>query len=364
MTGPAYNKQYYPFLDGFRALAISWVILHHIFYFFDMYSLTGNSYWAWGRLAYLGFLGVDVFFVISGFLITGLLVEDKNSQIRILRFYLRRCFKIIPHYYLIILAGLILFWTIPAESKKNLDYFPGHLVLLQNYSGSVPLLAHTWSIAVEEHFYLIYPLLIALIFFLKKEAQQRRKWLTGALLLLIISGNFLRYYFFKDVHSLNNPGVWQVTHVRFDALIFGCLLRVWENALSFNKSSHNRLLAVLFFALGFALFLSFFFRFNKVGWTDYTLVYLATGAMFVSALKRFHPLIVLTENTFLRWIGKNSYGIYLWHYPIIVAFRNLFMSLGMPWGVVSYVSCSIFLGVLTTRTVERYFLNLRKSLVP
>src|SRR3989338_3237555 len=364
MTSPTHDKQYYPFLDGFRALAIFLVILHHVFYFFDMYSLAGNSYWIWKKLAYLGFLGVDVFFVISGFLITGLLIEDKNSQIRVPRFYLRRCFKIIPQYYLIILAGLVLSWTIPAEIKKNLYYFPEYLVLLQNYSGSVPLLAHTWSIAIEEHFYLIYPLLISLIFFIKKEPQQRRKWLTGMLLLLIISGNFLRYYFFKDVHSPNNPGVWQVTHVRFDALIFGCLLKVWENALSFNKSPHNRLFAILFFALGFIVFLSFLFQFNKIGWIDYTLVYLAAGAMLVSALKRFHPLIVLTENTFLRWIGKNSYGIYLWHYPILLAFKNLFMSLGIPLGVVSYVSCSIFLGVLSTQTVERYFLNLRKSMFP
>ncbi len=91
------SKKYYLFLDGFRAIAVLWVILSHILIFFDLSPNLGVLFIPFVKIAAVGVFGVDIFFVISGFLITGLLLEDLDSgKIRIKKFYFRRFLKIVP----------------------------------------------------------------------------------------------------------------------------------------------------------------------------------------------------------------------------------------------------------------------------
>ena len=104
---------YYPFLDTFRGIAVLWVLVHHIKLFFDV-EMWLRSYYVWFyKVANIGYLGVDMFFVISGFLITGVLLPGFDQDIQVKRFYIRRGFKILPQYWLALGLGLFLSYGLP-----------------------------------------------------------------------------------------------------------------------------------------------------------------------------------------------------------------------------------------------------------
>jgi len=359
------ERKYYPFLDGFRAIAVLWVLSHHINYFFELgHFLKVNSTNvpfapALNRIFELGFLGVDIFFVISGFLITGLLIDDLDPGLRLKRFYFRRMFKIIPQYFSAICVGTLLTVIFGSQNSLSIRSIISYFLFVQNYIPMIPILGHMWSIAIEEHFYLIYPLVILTVCKIQKDPKSRRSLLIWVLLILIIIGNILRYYFFCDISF----PLTQMTHVRFDALLFGCILKLLEPYFC-SKNHNRRFMAALYFIVGGLLFISFLESFNRSGWFSYTLVYIASGCLLISALTGFTPLKNLTENKLLRWIGKNSYGIYLWHYILLFLFLEIPVEYGEVNIIVAYIIFSIILGSLTTITIERYFLNMRKKFAP
>ena len=121
-----YPRTYYPYLDGFRALSILWVVWHHIYVFFDLREWASTAWLPTVMAAKLGLLGVDMFFVISGFLITGLLLPDLDNTVRIKRFYLRRIFKIIPSYTAALAGGLLMLAVIGDRSLT--DYGNFHII--------------------------------------------------------------------------------------------------------------------------------------------------------------------------------------------------------------------------------------------
>ena len=201
-------------------------------------------------LAEIGHLGVDIFFVISGFLITGLLVSDFDQDIRLKRFYLRRFFKIVPQYLFVIFSALLVLKVIPPydltfpwlisfykgiptwttltlKSYGNMSSLYSYFLFVQNYVEQIPILAHTWSIAIEEHFYLLYPLMLGLICKLQQKVHLRVPTIIGVLIGLILACNILRFLY------VNYFGfaLFQTTLFRIDALMFGCLLRLLEPSL-------------------------------------------------------------------------------------------------------------------------------------
>ena len=130
------TKVYYPFLDSFRAIAILWVMLHHGMLIASFsYSMPYLD-----KLSAIGFLGVDIFFVISGFLITGLLINDLDNKIRVKRFYVRRFFKIVPHYLTIVLIGFALLPFNLIPEKPAFVSFASYFLFLQNYVPTIGLL--------------------------------------------------------------------------------------------------------------------------------------------------------------------------------------------------------------------------------
>jgi len=359
--------KYYPFMDGLRAVAVLWVLFRHLNWEFNLKFIFGNFYGFFNRIGYLGFLGVDIFFVISGFLITGLLLPDLDHKIRIKRFYIRRFFKIFPHYIFVVLIGFFISSSVfPERQNSSFSYF-SYFITIQNYVKSVDLLAHLWSISVEEHFYLFYPLILQCICLLNKNTYDKKKILFITLVGMIVLGNFIRYFAWRDldlsaeVLPFESTGF---THLRFDALLFGCVLKLLENKLLVLKRFFYRIFSSVFFILAFMIFLSFFFRFKLFGWECYTLAYIASGFIIASALLGHAPLNKVLSNSALIWVGKKSYGIYLWHHIILFPILELVPTIGGGPAVFFYFFLSITLGALTTDTLEKFFLERRKKWAP
>lgn len=375
----ASEKRYYLFLDGFRAFAVLWVIFHHIFVFFDLKPYLGTLYTPVSYIADVGYLGVDIFFVISGFLITGLFIPDFQSQIRVKRFYLRRIFKIIPQYYFLIIIVMVIMKMVPPfhidhgnviisshnEKTTGLSYF----LLVQNYFYRTPPLAHLWSIAIEEHFYFLYPILLWLICSIRKEEEARRGLLIKVCVALIVLSVAFRYFSFDPdfvSHSINRRTIlFQTTPYRIDALMFGCLLKVIEPHVYKISRPMWQILSSFCCLTGLLIYVKFIRDgFYLEGWISYVYAYVAAGLLMVSALMGFRPLIFLSEANVVRWVGRKSYGIYLWHYPIIFLFVKLSLRTGVGAAIIMYVTACIFMGAITTDTLERYFLNVRKKVAP
>ncbi|MDP2653643.1 MAG: acyltransferase [Candidatus Omnitrophota bacterium] len=375
MIGQKKSKNYYPFMDTFRGISILWVIMHHVDHFFDMETILGPALFPVFHLfARVGFLGVDMFFVISGFLITGVLLDDLRDHVRVKRFYLRRFFKIGPQYFLAVVIGLaVSCWltsSAPGGEKAGtagLWGVLGYFVLLQNYMVQDQVLAHTWSLAIEEHFYLIYPLILAWVCRRAAGFEDRRRALICFLVIVIGLINLVKFigidkglvpYLFDSAHAF------QTTHYRIDALMFGCLLKYLEPWLSPPPGKRDTAGAVFFFAAGILLYAYLIWTgVMRFVWFTYMIAYLAPGAIFISALKGLSGQL---DHPWLRWVGKSSYGTYLWHY--IVAFPLLLL---MPvrafhhiGTVALYVILCLAVGTLSTRTWEKYFLRLRDRVVP
>jgi len=229
------NQKYYPFLDGFRAIAVFAVAMTHGMPLFKM----GNTIEIFFRKLFsIGHLGVDMFFVISGFLITGILIEDWEGSIRLKRFYLRRYFKIYPQYLfaLIFVIGVLIVineislthvLTNGTEFFRLFSYF----ILIQNYTHQYGLFAHTWSLAIEEHFYLMYPLILTVIFKLCRGQDKRRKNLIFLSILSIAAVIVSRHWGNgTDVISilLNAPEPSHTTFFRIDALFWQVIVSVYS----------------------------------------------------------------------------------------------------------------------------------------
>ena len=364
--------KHYPFLDFFRGISVLWVIMHHVFIFFNMRDFLGPMYPFLNQIAQSGLLGVDMFFVISGFLITGIIVRD-NEGIRIARFYVRRFLKIMPQYLAVLIVG-VLFNTfvsnfVSAEDLKWL-YRPDvpvvyYFLFLQSYIGQIPILAHTWSLTIEEHFYLFYPWLLFLVWRFKREPADRLRWAGLLCLVFIVLGNVVRYLSAPtsfDLFAFGSPTSYQTTFIRFDALFMGCLLKFSERAIVRNarpNSLFSSFFCLILSAMIYALLIMAGPR-CLYHWLYFTLAYIAPGLLVISCLKGFD---LFSQAGVVPWIGKNSYGIYLWHYVVLFPYIILSLLRNELWVVLLYVATTIYVGVLSTRTIEKYFLNLRERVV-
>jgi len=176
----------------------------------------------------------------------------------------------------------------------------------------------------------------------------------------------MRYHFCRLPGFMAYPGGWQMTHFRFDGLVFGCCLKLGEPFLAAQDPQKDKYLAPLAFICSLFIFLYISLNFNYQNWYHYTLAYVATGLLFAAALRGLYLLKIVAENRFLIWIGKNSYGMYLWHLIILFPFRRVYFYTdgSRPLIIGLYIITVILIGALSTGTIERYFLSVRKRLAP
>ncbi|HVE58040.1 MAG TPA: acyltransferase, partial [Pyrinomonadaceae bacterium] len=225
-----------PSLDGLRAISIVLVIAGHWLHVLG-----------YGNLGNLGNLGVRVFFVISGFLITGLLLKEieKTSGVNLLKFYFRRTLRIFPPYYFYLLViAVITFLGFIYVPLKSLFFASVYITDYANPSNW--LLGHTWSLAVEEQFYLLFPGVLLILGI---------RYTKIFLFLVVLASPLIRL---ADFQFFGSEPIWVVKgfHANMDALAIGCLLALFYKRLHQNAFYRRLLRSKIVFALPFVILLA------------------------------------------------------------------------------------------------------------
>ncbi len=311
-------------LDGLRAIAVVAVIFFH-----------ADLYWARG-----GYLGVDLFFVLSGFLITGLLADEiqQSGRLNVGRFYWRRAKRLLPAVWLMMVcvtfaAAIIATDALPrlrGDTLASLAYLTNWELLSVHVSyfdstGRQPLLQHLWSLAIEEQFYIVWAILVPLGLAL----VGRRALAVVAGSLAIASATWMavlaakigypghgdpsRLYFGTDTHG-------------FPLLLGAALGLAWQpGRASRTLRAVPRVVGVVVGVVALALLLALFARLGEESTALYPwgLLLADVTSMAVIAMAS-HPGLAFgqwLDCKPLRWIGQRSYGIYLWHWPIFMLTR-------------------------------------------
>jgi peptidoglycan/LPS O-acetylase OafA/YrhL len=311
----ARNGSHLPGLDGLRAIAIAMVFGFHL-------GLPGLS---------LGWAGVQLFFVISGFLITGILLRSRDRSHYFRHFYIRRTLRIFPIYYLVV---AIYFLVAHLQGDRATTHLlPYYLSYSQTYPQLVtryacaPLLGHTWTLAIEEQFYLLWPLALFLL---------RGVWLATALGACIVSALGVRI----ALHGHANPFLslgWLPTQL--DLLAVGAAIAV----LAANRTAARMRQIGYFLAITGLLVAGVMVA--RAGlqafWSPITWVPLPFSPYFPTAMAvLFGGIVILTtvQASLTRWlanrpmmrIGKISYGLYLFHPFIFTWVERLMAPLRPP----------------------------------
>jgi peptidoglycan/LPS O-acetylase OafA/YrhL len=343
-------------IDGLRAIAVTAVVLYHL----------GIS-WIPG-----GFLGVDLFFVISGYVITRLILDsiNRSSALDLRAFYWARLRRIYPGFLFMVFSTIIFIgvWA-PEAIKRFLTDLPYALTGTMNWSlvarhqdyfeaiGRPPLLQHTWSLAVELQFYLIWPIiLLTVLKYLGKKNVAR-----AALLIAMISGATLFIVSLK----LDASNAQQVSHVYFGTdthslgLFLGAALAVsWiPQNLSANIEKRAQDVVDAIGVVGLLGLISTFLFIDEANATLYRVAFPLAGIFgclviisLVHPASRFAPIISSAPFT---WIGQRSYGIYIWHWVIFQVTRPSVDLTGDPWALyLARVLLVLALADISLRWVE------------
>lgn len=299
------SLKYYKGLDGVRGIAALMIMFYH---FMPGGNNAGSFLYFLKRISVIGQSGVTLFFVLSGFLITRILLNSKSNAGYFKSFYIKRALRIFPLYYLFL---IICFFIIPAINHQpfppfNLSWY--YYFYLQNipmtFNIKIADLPHLWSLAVEEHFYLIWPFLV---FYLSPRA-----------LLKVISGIVFFSLICKICLINMGYGTYYFTLTTFDCLAVGAFLALFENHAWVNKKN--------MFKIGLITCVPLLISFWFVSGTsnDYvqyfkTLIVSIVSFALIGYVIKSDSRKNIFNLTFLRYTGKISYGLYIFH-PVCYAF--------------------------------------------
>lgn len=329
------RSSYIPTLDGWRAIAISGVLLHHAF--------NPLSY---GGVFDLGELGVMLFFAISGFLITNRLLEESDctGTLSLKNFYVRRAFRILPpaFFYLAIICFLGLFNIVNCSEKEVLAC----IIFLRNYvTANVGwYTSHFWSLAVEEHFYLFWPLAFVIA------GRKRLLWIAPCLAVTVILWRVVDGHFDFLARTVHNPALFGSpfrTDRCADGLFWGCTLALWLS----TKPAVPRWIGTSFSLLVIAVVLGA--RYFAIP-HNYAIAGVGMAALVGSTALKPESLIGrFLEQAPLRFVGRISYSLYLWQMLFFIWQQNHAWQ-RLPFNVVFAFLCAIF----SYYVIEKPFIRL------
>ena len=358
MSKEGSHRNYYPALDGLRGVAILLVVFLHNFRFMNYF--------------FFGWLGVDLFFVLSGFLITEILLKTLGQPHFLRNFYARRILRIFPLYYLtLIITFFILPFFIP--SYINMTYYTDNQfwfwTYLQNWlfvfnePFGTQMLLHTWSLAVEEQFYLLWPVTIL---FIRK--PKIRLIVVMVILLMVGFSRFAIWEFgSKDLAYAS-----LYTFTRIDGLCIGSIVALLIHINPDFLKKYTIVIVLLMAVINFGFYFindQHSFTLPYLAFVGYTTFAVLFGILVYEAVAGKSKIISFIFDTrILKFFGKISYGLYVFHWPVYILlfpyFRKLFLNkamISLPYAEIGSAIIAtivaIILSVISFYYFERYFLK-------
>lgn len=327
-----HNKNFRYDINGLRAYAVILVVLFH-------FGITGFE---------AGFIGVDIFFVISGFLMTSIVIKSLDKgNFSLLKFYLARGIRIVPALFVVCTIVLILGWllVLPTDYKalakhtfSSINFFSN--IVYWRESGYFDTdshnkaLLHTWSLSVEWQFYLIFPIIVALLYKIKKS----RKFL----LIFFILGTIISLIL-SIIITAKNPsaGFFLLPTRAWEMLAGGLIFFIPKEKIPYKKP--------LEFIGFFLVAISCYIFSTDTLWPSYNAILPVLGAFLI--LLAHQQNSIFTKGSVFQWLGNNSYSIYLWHWPIVF-FLHYFYKNDDYIFVIAGIILSIILGWLSYTYIE------------
>jgi peptidoglycan/LPS O-acetylase OafA/YrhL len=350
-------------LDGLRGIAILLVVFYHNFGFVKYF--------------FFGWLGVDLFFVLSGFLITDILLNSVNKPGYFKNFYAKRVLRIFPLYYLSLIIFLLVLPRIkgfPLDFSFYIDHQWWFWTYLQNWflifydvGNTTTAIQHYWSLAVEEQFYIVWPLVIFLI-------RKPRILLAIAGLLLVAVICTRLFMWTMQIKDLNYFGLY--TYTRIDGICIGSMLAILQFMRSRFINKYFTGLILLLAAMNFVFyFINKEFSFTYpylaiVGYTTFAMLFAMVVHEVIQGGNKFFNFLLNIQP--LKFFGKISYGLYIFHWPVYLILYDWVDKNIRPMLKLSESNLAIVISIVLTiigvlisifsfYTFERYFLKKKKA---
>lgn len=360
MTTAPPNRSYYPALDGLRGVGCVLIVVYHNFPFLHSYL-------------FFSFLAMDIFFVLSGFLITDILMGSMGEPNYLRNFYVRRLLRVFPLYYasliffLLVLPALIRMPIPIGYFQANQVYFwtfTQNWLLIFHPTPNQPYLNHLWSMAVEEQFYLLWPLVVVLI--------RRPKALLALLAVLLVS--FIVFRFWIWTRQLENMPYYNFyMYTRIDGICIGCMVALMQRIRRDFLSRYTALIVLGFAALNFGFYFlnlrygDSFPYLALVGFSTFSMIF---GLLVHDIVNRNTRLTEqLFDIPFLKWLGRVSYGTYILHWPLYLLLNPVLVTWAaglLHLGGAQFLASTLVTvlaygaGYLSYRYFEMPFLRLKK----
>lgn len=322
-------------INGLRAYAVALVVLFH----FGVFGFAG------------GFIGVDVFFVISGFLMTSIIVKGlENKTFNFLKFYLSRANRIIPALFVLCaVVGLVGWFTLTPQELKdyakhaitslgfvsNIQYFKeaGYF----DAASHEKLLLHTWSLSVEWQFYILLPIFLFIIYRIKQSKIAIKIAFAGLFAASLVLALYLTPKMPTASFFLLPTRAWE--------MLAGGLIFLFFNKINLTqqRSTAIELIGFAFIALSVVSFT------GSTPWPSYSAILPVLGAFLI--LLASNQKSLLTNNKVAQFLGNTSYSIYLWHWPLVFYLSYLEKSNNTLW-IIGAILLSIVLGWLSYKYIE------------
>ena len=365
------SKTHLPALDGLRGVAIALVVVHNLSVLEAKTSLLQKL---WTEVVECGWVGVQLFFVLSGFLITGILLDDRDQPRALRTFYARRFLRIFPLYYVFLFGYCFVAAPLSASLHVPASHGVWYWLYLSNWSdlayGALPGIGHFWSLAVEEQFYLLWPALAM---------KLRTRAFAIACAGLVVGALAARI----AMQAADLPAAWLYgsTISRVDALALGALVALALRSETWRPRLARALVpAGAVAAVGLAIVVARTHGLERLNPTVQTYAYSMLGILFAAAIAAIaldpdRPAARALSWRPLRLLGRYSYAMYVLHFPIKIAVLHVWgarvaaMSAEHPVAtdigfVAALTPVALAAAVVSYYAVERPFLRLKDRWAP